>query len=61
MRPKPLPSRPKIAQPPQMFTFRNSVCPHDWPSTCALEIEILVPDRIGNLLGTSRIPSFRLL
>jgi hypothetical protein len=44
-----------------MFTFRNSVCPHDWPSTCALEIEILVPDRIGNLLGTSRIPSFRLL
>ena len=28
-----------------------SVCPHDCPSTCALEVEILGPDRIGRVRG----------
>ncbi len=28
-----------------------SACPHDCPSTCALEVEILAPDRIGAVRG----------
>src|SRR5690606_23922454 len=30
-----------------------SVCPHDCPSTCALEVERLAPDRIGRIRGSS--------
>jgi anaerobic selenocysteine-containing dehydrogenase len=29
----------------------HSACPHDCPSTCALDIEILGPDRIGRVHG----------
>ena len=25
----------------------HSACPHDCPSTCALDVELLGPDRIG--------------
>ena len=32
-------------------TFRPSVCPHDCPSTCALDIEVLGPGRIGAVRG----------
>ena len=32
-------------------TFGYSVCPHDCPSTCALEVEVLGPDRIGRVRG----------
>ena len=28
-----------------------SVCPHDCPSTCALDVEKLAPDRIGKVTG----------
>ena len=28
-----------------------SACPHDCPSTCALEIELEAPDRIGRVYG----------
>ena len=28
-----------------------SVCPHDCPSTCALEVDVLAPDRIGRVRG----------
>jgi len=28
-----------------------SACPHDCPSTCALDVEILAPDRIGRIYG----------
>jgi anaerobic selenocysteine-containing dehydrogenase len=28
-----------------------SACPHDCPSTCALEVEVLAPDRIGRIHG----------
>lgn len=28
-----------------------SACPHDCPSTCALEVELLGPDRIGRVYG----------
>jgi anaerobic selenocysteine-containing dehydrogenase len=28
-----------------------SVCPHDCPSSCALEVEVLGPDRIGRVRG----------
>jgi anaerobic selenocysteine-containing dehydrogenase len=28
-----------------------SACPHDCPSTCALEVELLAPDRIGRVRG----------
>ncbi len=34
-----------------MSTLRHSVCPHDCPSTCALEVEVLAPDRIGAVHG----------
>ncbi len=28
-----------------------SACPHDCPSTCALEVEVLTPERIGRIRG----------
>ncbi len=31
--------------------YLPSVCPHDCPSTCALEVERLAPDRIGRVRG----------
>ena len=31
--------------------YLPSVCPHDCPSTCALEVERLAPERIGKLRG----------
>ena len=33
------------------MTFINSACPHDCPSTCALEIEVLSPTHIGRVRG----------
>ncbi len=33
--------------------FLHAVCPHDCPSTCALEVERLAPDRIGRVRGAS--------
>jgi anaerobic selenocysteine-containing dehydrogenase len=30
-----------------------SVCPHDCPSTCALEVELLAPNKIGRVRGSS--------
>src|SRR5579875_2541183 len=36
-----------------MRDTRNSVCPHDCPSTCALEVEVLGPDRIGKVHGAA--------
>ncbi|HEY5789800.1 MAG TPA: molybdopterin oxidoreductase family protein [Gammaproteobacteria bacterium] len=32
-------------------TYRPSVCPHDCPSTCALEVEVLPGGRVGKLRG----------
>jgi anaerobic selenocysteine-containing dehydrogenase len=29
----------------------HSACPHDCPSTCALDVELLAPDRIGRVHG----------
>ena len=34
-------------------TFRSSTCPHDCPSVCALDVEILGPDRIGRIRGSA--------
>ena len=31
----------------------STVCPHDCPSTCALEVERLAPDRIGKVIGAA--------
>ena len=31
--------------------LRGSVCPHDCPSTCALEVEVLDGARIGRVRG----------
>ena len=31
--------------------FVATACPHDCPSTCALEVELLAPDRIGAVRG----------
>ncbi|MCS6890740.1 MAG: molybdopterin oxidoreductase family protein [Rhodovarius sp.] len=33
------------------MSFAPSVCPHDCPSTCALEVEVLSPTRIGRVRG----------
>jgi anaerobic selenocysteine-containing dehydrogenase len=33
--------------------IRASACPHDCPSTCALDIEVLGPDRIGAVHGAA--------
>ncbi|WP_197019216.1 molybdopterin-containing oxidoreductase family protein [Thioalkalivibrio sp. HK1] len=34
-----------------VFEHRHSVCPHDCPSTCALEVEVLDNRRIGKVRG----------
>ena len=34
----------------------STVCPHDCPSTCALEVERLAPDRIGKVMGAADNP-----
>ena len=36
-----------------MQSIRNSVCPHDCPSTCALEVEVLDGTRIGAVHGAA--------
>lgn len=33
------------------MTIQSSACPHDCPSCCALEIDVLGPDRIGSVRG----------
>jgi len=35
-----------------MSSWHNSVCPHDCPSACALEVEKLSDDRIGKVRGS---------
>ncbi|MCP5198900.1 MAG: molybdopterin oxidoreductase family protein [Gammaproteobacteria bacterium] len=35
------------------MTWHHSACPHDCPSTCALEVERLAPDRIGRVRGAA--------
>ena len=37
----------------QQNTWLRSVCPHDCPSTCALEVEALSNDRIGKVRGNA--------
>ena len=36
---------------PATRDMRPSVCPHDCPSTCALEVEVLDGSRIGRVRG----------
>ncbi|MGQ9369823.1 molybdopterin oxidoreductase family protein [Azospirillum sp. ST 5-10] len=36
-----------------MSEYLPSACPHDCPSTCALEVERLAPDRIGKVRGAA--------
>ena len=33
------------------MSIHATACPHDCPSTCALEVEVLAPDRIGAVRG----------
>ena len=35
------------------MSYQPSACPHDCPSTCALEVEVLGPDRIGSVRGAA--------
>lgn len=35
------------------MTWHHAVCPHDCPSTCALEVERLAADRIGRVRGAA--------
>ena len=39
-----------------MSVWRNSVCPHDCPSACALEVEQLGAGRIGRVRGSKHNP-----
>ena len=41
----------RIADAQSRVKIGHSACPHDCPSTCALDIEILGPDRIGRVHG----------
>jgi anaerobic selenocysteine-containing dehydrogenase len=41
----------RIADAQSRVKIGHSACPHDCPSTCALDIEILAPDRIGRVNG----------
>ncbi|MDJ0937101.1 MAG: hypothetical protein QNI93_17090, partial [Kiloniellales bacterium] len=36
--------------------YLHSTCPHDCPSTCALEVERLSPTRIGKVRGARDNP-----
>ena len=40
-----------VRQPLQPIRIGHSACPHDCPSTCALEIEVLDDRTIGRVLG----------
>ena len=39
-----------------MTIWHNSVCPHDCPSACALEVEQLAPGQIGRVRGSKHNP-----
>ena len=39
---------------PTRIERRNSTCPHDCPSVCALDVEVLGPDRIGRIRGAEK-------
>ena len=39
--------------------FLPSVCPHDCPSVCALEVERLDGGRLGKVRGSNRNPTPR--
>jgi anaerobic selenocysteine-containing dehydrogenase len=41
----------RIAGPGSRVKIGHSACPHDCPSTCALDVELLGPDRIGRVHG----------
>lgn len=36
---------------PPLYATRHSVCPHDCPSVCALDVDLVAPDRVGRLRG----------
>ena len=36
---------------PVQIARLRSTCPHDCPSCCALDVEVLAPDRIGRVHG----------
>jgi anaerobic selenocysteine-containing dehydrogenase len=40
-------------RPAENITIRHSACPHDCPSTCALDIEVHADGRIGKVRGAS--------
>jgi anaerobic selenocysteine-containing dehydrogenase len=35
-----------------MTNIANSTCPHDCPSTCSLDVEVLSPTKIGRIHGS---------
>ena len=43
----------KIVRQPASLEIRASACPHDCPSTCALEVEVFDGQRIGRLRGAA--------
>ena len=55
MRGPPLPSgyNPLMRTDKPIHAIRHSACPHDCPSTCALEVEPLDDFRIGKVRGAA--------
>ena len=45
------PPRKPAAKP---WAMARSVCPHDCPSVCALDVELLSPERIGRVRGSNQ-------
>ena len=39
-----------------MSSWHNTVCPHDCPSACALQVEKIAPDQIGRVRGSPHQP-----
>ncbi|OYW34124.1 MAG: dehydrogenase [Rhizobiales bacterium 12-66-7] len=53
VRPQAVPAPQDRAAPMRATGMRASVCPHDCPSTCALEVEVLADNRIGRVRGAA--------
>src|SRR4051795_12929127 len=47
-------ARTEAVRPAPMSEFHPSVCPHDCPSVCALEVEKLPDGRLGKVRGGRR-------
>jgi hypothetical protein len=40
-----------LVRPEEVLRVGHSACPHDCPSTCALDVDVLADNRIGRVRG----------